>query len=497
MSRSFRINLLVRLVALFGLAGLAFGSSSVSGTVYERRVDKVTALARAFVSVRTSSGALLGTTRTDRNGWYQLIGLPLGRFMVTASKPGYVPRLAAGRAGSRIVIDCSAGCNESDANFDLIPAALITGTVRDRLGEPIQNARVSVERIDSSGGGNGTADAPTDDRGSFRLAGLRAGNYRLTVEGRPPGRQPERHTTSLEIDDGEAVSGLDIVLGIQGTFRVSGRLSGVPVGEKYRTWVTIYPIGGRRGRRSSNVEPDSSFQFDSVSAGRFQASAFASERGSGTRTDYMLGSVDVNGDIEGLALSPLEPASIAGVVQVESGTLPVRGSIQLTSNEGFGKRWLSFGKSRPEFELSEIMPGSYRIHSRSGQFYVKGIKSSGRVEPANAVRLSSGENRLTIIVAADHAQVFGTVRDPNSGQPLPHARVALDGDRGKLLAQADQAGRFLFGKVIPGEYRVCAWADISPEEVGDEAAWERAGCEFKIIPIDAESEIEIDLRAAP
>ena len=76
-------------------------------------------------------------------------------------------------------------------------------------------------------------------------------------------------------------------------------------------------------------------------------------------------------------------------------------------------------------------------------------------------------------------------------------KMRVQGDRGDHVVQADQTGRFLFGKVIPGDYRICAWTDIAPEQVAEEAAWEAAGCAQKIIPIDPESEIEIDLRASP
>ena len=497
MIRRSSINPLVLVTLLLGCAAVAAASSSISGTVSAREGQKVTTLARAFVSVRATSGNLLGTTRTDRNGSYQLSGLPLQRFILTASKPGYVTQLAAGRAGSRIVVDCSAGCDERAADFELIPAAVITGTVRDTLGEPIQRARVSVKRADSSSSRDGGAIDQSDDRGRFRLAGLRAGPHTLTVEGRPPGKKAEVLTRSLEVHDGEQLDGLDLILGIQGTFKVAGRLSGVPLGEDYRTWISLGRIGGGRWRNSSNVGRDGSFRFEGVAAGRYWATGFASKRGSGARTDYMLGPLDVDADIEGLSLRPLEPASITGVVEIDAGTPPARAAIQLTSNEGFGRQWFRFGQPNREFELSGVIPGSYRIHTRSGQFYVKGIKSGERVEPADQVRLSPGQNRLTILIAADHGEVSGTVRDPATGNPLPHARVALEGKRGKHLVQADQAGRFLFGKVIPGEYRICAWADIAAEEVAADGVWERAGCEFKIIPIDAESEIEIDLRAAP
>ena len=89
------------------------------------------------------------------------------------------------------------------------------------------------------------------------------------------------------------------------------------------------------------------------------------------------------------------------------------------------------------------------------------------------------------------------IRSPHGSEPLPHARVALDGEAGKLSALADQRGRFVFERVIPGEYRICAWSDIPVDEVEDEIRWEQAGCANKIIPVEPGSQVEIDLRAAP
>ena len=493
----FSIEVLVACAALLVFPGFTYASSSISGTVYERKAEKATPVARVFVSVHSSGGAILGTTRTDRDGRYHLVNLPAGRLVLTASKPGYVTQRAAGRAGSRVIVDCSIGCDERAADFELIPAALITGTIRDRLGQPIQKARVALLRIDSAASREDTVSTATDDRGLFRLAGLRAGSYKLTIEGRAPGKKTETVTRSIEIDESEVLSGLDIVIGDQSMFQVAGQLLGVPLGNKYRTWITLRPIGGGRGGRNANVDTNGRFVFDSVGAGRYRATGFSSKRGSGTRNDYMLGAIDVDGDIQGLALQPIELASVSGLVEVEGGKLPARTVVHLTSNEGFGYNWFRVTGPERRFEVSGMTPGSYRIHSRSTQFYVKGLKSGSRLEPADAVPLSSGNNRLTIVVAADHGRVFGTVRDPGTTFPLPHARVALQGDRGEHLVQADQTGRFLFGKVIPGDYRICAWVDIDPEQIAYEAAWKAAGCAEKIIPIDPESEIEIDLRASP
>ena len=91
----------------------------------------------------------------------------------------------------------------------------------------------------------------------------------------------------------------------------------------------------------------------------------------------------------------------------------------------------------------------------------------------------------------------GLTREPGNGRPLPLARVALDGPKGIRPLQADQNGRFSFDRVVPGEYRICAWTDIDPDLIADEASWEAAGCEEKVIPVAPDSEVEIDLTATP
>jgi hypothetical protein len=497
MTRGFSIYSVVWVVGLLGWTGLAGASSFVSGAAFERRGEKVTALAGAFVSLHSSTGTAVATIRTDRGGRYSFANPPPGRFTITVSKPGYVTRLAAARAGSRIVVDCSAGCDEEAADFELILGGVVAGTVRDTLGEPIQNARVSAVRTDLADGRDAYTRGVTDDRGNFRVAGLPAGQYKLTVEGQTADGDAERYTAPIEVAEGQAVDRLDIVLGTQGSFTIAGRLSGVPVGDNYRTWIALRPIDGSRGQPSAGIASDGSFGIDSVPAGRYAATAYASERGSGTRGDYVLGSLDVAGDIGGLALQPLELASITGMVEVAAGAAPAHAIIEITSNEGLGYDTFRFGGENRQFEVRQLTPGPYRIHSRSTEFYVKGIKQGDRVEPADAVRLSPGENRLTIVIAADQGEVFGLVRDPVNREPLPHASVALKGGSGRHFVRTDQAGRFLFGKVIPGEYRICAWTDIAPTAVWHETAWEAAGCSRKIIPIEAESKIEIDLKAAP
>lgn len=480
---------------------LAGASSSVSGTVYEREGDRVAPLAGTFVTLRTFSGRPLATVRSGRRGRYQFAGLPRERLTLTAERSGYYTERTAGSAGLRLVIDCTEGCGIEAADFELARGGVISGSVVDRLGEPVQGVKVSVASGRAAAAGPDSRErnlsGATDDRGQFRIAGLRPGSYTVSFQGRLPGsgRQITRRTILLAA--GEQTGGIRITLGGDQEFQVRGRISGVPYGQGYRTWLNLQSLDGSGRRVRTNVSAEGTFEMESLTGGRYLAGAVAVERKHLTREEFLLGVVEIRGDTAGLSLQPIETASLEGEMEIFAGRPPASGAVQLASNDGHGSRWIQFRGASKDFQLSDIVPGSYRLQSSGGRFYVKGVRHGDRIDPADQVTLTPGVNRLRIVIAADHGRVFGTVRDHDSRAPLSNARVVLDGERGKLQAQSDQAGHFLFGEVIPGEYRICAWADISPEALDDEAVWEQSGCASRYIPIDPESEIEIDLRATP
>ena len=487
-------------LTLLGTTGSSLASSWVEGTAYQREGENLRPLSRVYVAARSSSGQLLATARSRRDGRYQLLNLPAARIVLTAYRPGYYTRLAAGRSGSRIVLDCSSGCAQTGADFELIRGAVISGVVVDRLREPIDRVRVSTRPISGPSGargGTGAAQAVTDDRGQFRLASLRPGVYTLTAQGSAPGSPREARTVEVEVHEGERIDGLTITFGSQAAYQVSGVLAGMSPAKGDRVQIRLEGIGGSRQNLSTRAGEDSNFHFAAVTEGRYLASAIVAQQGSGPSTRQFLDVVDVRGNIEGLVLRPAATGIVRGTVELAAGTAPSQFQLRFSSNEGFGNRWFRVKTAEPRFEVQDLVPGSYRVEARSSQVYVKGIRQGEGIASADNVTVSSGANRLDIVVAADHSQVYGMIREPRTGRPLPHASVALDGRGRKNLVQADQAGRFLFGKVIPGEYRICAWADMPAEKVADEVSWEQAGCEHKIIPIDPESQVEIDLRAAP
>ncbi len=492
---------LVALLASSAVAAIAVqpggAESWVQGVAYERTGTERHPLSGTFVSAWSSFGQLLGTTRTDAAGRYQFVNLPQARFTLEASRAGYLTLQAAGRAGSRATLDCSRGCRQSGLDFELSRGAVVAGAVLDAMGDPVSRAAVSLRNVAASPSNESASTGATDDRGRFRIAGLSAGAYTLTVQRRTPTGQDETLSKSLNVREGESVADLQLVVGGQGSFRVAGSVSGIPFGEGYRTWVEIRPLSGSTRALQANVGQDGRFRFDSVIAGRYSAGAAVVKVGTVERSDYFLDAIDVQTDTDGITLQPIQPATALGSLEVAAGALPPGAVLRFTSKDGFGSRWARVRGAQRQYELTGLRPGAYRVETDSAEFYVKGIKTAGETGSPDGVILSPGPNRLTVLAAADQAQVLGTVLGPEQGRPLPYARIALSGDRGKYTVQADQAGHFMFGKVIPGEYHICAWTNIAPERVDDAVTWEKTGCQLTAVTIDPFGRVEIDIPASP
>ena len=473
-------------------------SSWVQGTVWASRAETRHPLSKVYVAARSLRGRLLASTRTSANGTFQLRDLPAQRLVLTAWKSGYYTDRAANRSGKRVTLDCTLGCTQEAIDFELVRGAVLEGVVLDRQGEPVERARVSARRIGSDVSirrGN-MPRASTDDRGHFRLAGLPPGPYSLTVRGRAPGAPAETATLLVEPGESEVIDDLAITLGEQSTHDVSGRLVGISLDEAKRVQVRLQVAENAGQTFASNTDAEGRFRFTDVPAGRYLAQAVISKRGAGRRKRF-LDIVDIYGDVQGLILRPGRGGTVEGAVRVAAGPLPRKIRLELQSNEGFGGRFTPVDPADGRFQIDDLAPGSYRLGVRPSLVYVESVRrGSSAVSPAELM-ISAGLNRFEVTLAADHGQVYGTVLDPSTGRRLPHARVALDGDRGRLRVQSDQAGRFLFGKVIPGEYRICAWADIDPDLTDQEQRWEEAGCGENFFPVAPGSDVEIDLTATP
>jgi len=312
-------------------------------------------------------GPSLEMYMTDDRGVYRIFGLPVGRYLVSVGfRPAAGPVSVSGdgtfypqtfhpRAANESeakVIEVTEGSESAGVDITLLTASsqgnpsfngVITGRVTTLTGEPmvcVQVTAVLVKGLDGYPEPRElrTSTRPTDDRGVYRLYGLRPGIYVVFTQGKTlsspispyEGYAPTYHPSSpretaaeVMVTKGREASGVDI------RYR----------GERGHTVSGVAPVAEAAPRGSSMTvalfNASSSFLAGSQNFGRVEAQNHFTIKGvtdgeyeifahfHGTGNDESLVSpprrVTVSGgDVGGIELKLAPQASISGKVVVEA-----------------------------------------------------------------------------------------------------------------------------------------------------------------------------------
>ena len=201
-----------------------------------------------------SQQTLIAQTTTDAEGKYRIAGLAPGQVTVATVAPTYVlpasPTFTPGR-----VLNLSADEVIEGIDFKLTRGGVITGRVTDSEGKPVVEERISLNQIDDGRGptqavpgrpmiarGANPYTYSTDDRGIYRLYGVPAGRYLVSVGDdaggtwtvRGAGYYPRTYSPDttdaskasiVELSEGGEAKNIDINLGLRArTYTVSGRI---------------------------------------------------------------------------------------------------------------------------------------------------------------------------------------------------------------------------------------------------------------------------------
>jgi len=177
------------------------GTAILTGIVVSNDTDS-RPLRRVLVSLNGGNLRMGRTALTDDTGAFVFAGLPSGTYNVNASKPAWMGTVysESGR-GAPTPVKLTEG-QRATITIRLTRGAVISGTIRDPLGRPLQNVRARVmkyiamngQRVLQTVGGSGGA---TDDRGVFRIYGLQPGDY--IVSALPPQLTDIRPVSDEEI----------------------------------------------------------------------------------------------------------------------------------------------------------------------------------------------------------------------------------------------------------------------------------------------------------
>jgi hypothetical protein len=276
------------------------------------------------------------TVGVDEGGNFRFEGLDPGLYEVFASLPGFA--VETDPLTGRPFGPYQPGDN---VTVRLVKGGVVTGTVTDQQGQPVAALNVRAVRVRDLDGATpplpflSTVDDRTDDRGAYRIYGLRPGLYVVYAGGNAPfpsfagvGEAPTfypsgtRDTAAeVSIRAGQEAAGIDIRLREEPARRVSGTIdspAGVPgdfgIGVSLTYASTAVPVG--TAFMNVNNSPDRFF-FDGIADGEYDLQAT-----SNGREGLMLASapqrISVRGaDVTGLRLTLMTLASASGTIRFE------------------------------------------------------------------------------------------------------------------------------------------------------------------------------------
>jgi len=339
----------------------------------------------------------------------------------------------------------------------------------------------------------------TDDRGIYRLYGLPAGRYKVSVGTNPNGgfsgnsargyfpqtfygdTNDATKATIVEVVEGDEATNIDIRLGHRAmTFSIAGRVVDSETGEPV---AGIRPTYGRIAKDDSSSGsymggmPTTSrgeFRFDGLEPGHY--AVFASSRFDGG--DYYSESINfdvVDHDVTNLEIKAIRGLTLSGVVLLDSdtsknalaqlGSLRIVAGVRSPSNSpASSTNGTSLVAPDGSFRIGGLRPGKALIYvypadnSNPRRFSLGRVERDG-VEQTQGVDLPSGQSvsNVRVFISYGTGVIRGTVKFEN-GSPPPDARIYVGLQRnGRPVdrgAQSDARGRFLITDIPPGNYEV-------------------------------------------
>jgi protocatechuate 3,4-dioxygenase beta subunit len=491
-------------------------TSSITGrvTIGEKPAPGVIVVATFLASPQT----LVAQTITDADGKYRLNGLTPTGHTVGVYAPTYVIPNAPTFAQGRMVLLSSDETVEG-VDFKLTRGGVITGRITDADGKPLIDERVSLTPVDEKGAPlRGMQVRPpnpfmwsTDDRGIYRVYGLAAGRYKVSVGDNGGGASlrsgyyqktyyPDTTDVTkaaiVELSEGGETKNIDISLGPRArTYAVSGRIIDAETGQPIAG--VNYAFGAvqtnqaqslMQGMNSPGTPTNSKgeFRLEGVAPGRYAITAPA---------NFYLPTADqpkvysdpvpfevADSDVTNLEVKAQRSLSVSGVVVPDAITnknalagisrLVLVGYPQPnpTGIQTYGFPITSPVAADGTFLLEGLKPGNVSLNISSNGLESKGYGisriTSDRELPNKQIELAPGQNVSGVRVYLTYGTgvVRGEIKVEGGTLPgdaflyvglQPESQARLAGAQTQELianAQVDARGRFVITGIPAGNY---------------------------------------------
>jgi hypothetical protein len=440
---------------------------------------------------------------TDSEGRFQFRDVRPGKYALTAIRAGFIP---ARHASPAKPLEVKSGQVVRDLELALTPQSVLAGKVVDPDGDPVPNAQITALRMTVYGGFRqvqSSATTLTNDIGEFRLPGLFAGRYLLMASYRreptspedqflvvsgedyAPTYYPNANTSAAAspIDIGTGEDSLNNVIRIRRlpVFTVSGSISGT----RERQGLRLYLVSDDRDalragfalQQMASLQGQDRFTFPAVVPGAYQVIAI---RGGKRATTVARMPVTIGYTaIEDLGVTLLEPVRINGRLRVE-GRPEANVSkigIRLQPVEALLPQAIDMQvdkESRFEAEAASREKHLLLLRNLPEDYYIRSIRVANQDATTAGVDLTYAPplTEIDVVLGSNPGIVEGVVI---AGSNVAARRVVtLVPDPPEpnqpwrtQQATSDAFGRFRFGGLSPGSYRIHAWNELQADQYGD------------------------------
>lgn len=434
---------------------------------------------------------------TDAKGEYRIANVPPGKYAVIPASAAFVGEDERNRERTLLIDKAE---TIEDVDFSLIRGGVITGRVVDSDGQPMIEEEVHVysardPRLKASQPG-----LTTDDRGVYRVFGLRPGTYTVAAgaehigraQGRSrggiygrtyyPGVNDPAQATVIQVSDGSEATNIDIVLGrALSTHTASGRVVNGVTGQAmpnlgYGVIHFVSPTYTASMSLGSVTNDRGEFKLENLIPGHY-AVTVRPEEGQDWRAEEVRFEI-VDQDVTGLVVRTLKGGTVSGVVVLDGiadkaireqlnkarvivSIVPER--TQRSLNPAFTSTVGVDGR----FRVTGLPTGNARFSlAASRHFRIIRVERDGIIQ-SRGIDVKQGEDITGVRMVVGYADAFvrGIVQVENGaippkGQILLRARKlndpAVDASRTYIPAQVDARGQFVFEYMFPGTYELIA-----------------------------------------
>ena len=500
-------------------AKLATGAGAVAGRVATGE-GKPAANVPVLLTVADYNAKLIARTATDAEGRYRIANVPAGRYRVRALAPAFTS--PEERAGGDVYTpgrNVNVGANETVENIDLtlVRGGVITGRVTNAEGKPVAAEPVSVTEGDQDPRRRRSAwvmpdsEFETDDRGVYRVYGVPAGRYVVSVGqevnnnsvhvgGRAPLYARTFHPNAtdaaqakvVEVFAGGEARDVDIVVAdAPKTYAARGRIvdeAGKPVVGVTYWWAPMngdQKSVGAMGSEGLPTNADGEFVVRNLLPGRY--AVLAEDAGGvgvvplgNNYSDITLFEVG-DADVSGLVVKIHPGASVSGTVALEGASdratfeklmqLLVSAEVRPAAGEESPAPVFKEGRINAEgrFRVEGLRAGRLKLNlwnrGLRSPFTLLGVQRGG-ADAAAGFDLSAGEQVADVRLRVGYGVSIlrGQIEIRDGGQPAalpPGATLDVNARRvgsvaaiGTMPIEVDSRGRFVLEGLMGGEYEL-------------------------------------------